>query len=123
MEADVWTHREGVARLSDDMAGYKVEARDGTVGIVDRVSYSGSCLFASAGHIRKHRYAIPAGAVERIAPENRSVSLAVTKEDVEKSPPCDGPGGFDDECERKTGTYYADLLARRDAEVSPARGN
>lgn len=100
------------------MAGYEVDAQDGRVGVVDRVSYSGNCLFISTGHIRKHRHPIPAGAVERIDTARRSIFLSVTKDDVDKSPPYDWHRGFDDDCERKTETYYATLLSSERGEAS-----
>lgn len=99
------------------MGGYNVVARDGAIGIVDRVSYTGNCLFLSAGRIRKHRYVIPAAVVARIDTERKSISLDVTKDEIEQSPPYDSHRGFDDACERKTGIYYRELLAKRNAEA------
>ena len=115
METDVWTAREGVGRLTDDMAGYMVQARDGTLGQVDRVSYSGNCLFVSAGRFIKHRYLIPAGAIERVDGDNKSLFVAVTKEQVEKAPAYEMHRGLDEECERQTTAYYSDLLALQTA--------
>ena len=118
MHADVWRPRDGVARLADEMAGYDVETRDEAIGTVDRVSYSGTCLFVSAGRIKKHRYVIPAGAVEQIDPNDKRILVAVTKEAVEMSPRYDYHRGFDDEFERKTGANYSDLLRRLGGDVS-----
>jgi hypothetical protein len=118
VHADVWRPRDGVARLADEMAGYDVETRDGEIGTVDRVSYSGNCLYVSAGRIKKHRYVIPAGAVAQIDPNGKLIQLTVTKEQVETSPRYDSHRGFDDEFERKTGAYYNDLLRRLGGERS-----
>ena len=116
MTADIWATRTGLDRLSDEMAGYHVEARDGAIGVVDRVSYSGSCLYLSVGRFRKRRYVIPAGALARIDPERNSILLDVTKEEIEQAPPYDAHRGFDDDHERATGRYYGELLAKRDSE-------
>ena len=115
MQADIWAAREGVARLADNMVGYKVETGDGKIGKVERVSYTGNCVYVSTRGIRKRKYVIPAGAVERIDDDRRSVVVAVTTEDVEKSPPYDQQRGLDEESELKTAAYYSALLARRDA--------
>lgn len=115
MQIDVWTAREGVGRLTDDMAGYMVQTRDGTLGQVDRVSYSGNCLYVSAGRFIKHRYLIPAGAIERVDSANDSLFVAATTEQVEKAPAYDTHRGLDEECERQTAAYYSDLLTRQAA--------
>lgn len=115
MQIDIWAAREGVARPADNMVGYDVETRDGKIGKVDRVSYAGTCVYVSAGGIRKRRYVIPAGAVERIDDDRRSVVVAVTTDDVEKSPRYDQQRGLDEESESKTAAYYSALLLRRDA--------
>ena len=115
MQTDVWKAREGVGRLTDDMAGYMVQTRDGTLGQVECVSYSGNCLYVSAGRLIKHRYLIPAGAVERVDSDNESLFVAVTKEQVEKAPAYDMHRGLDEACERQTTAYYSDLLAQQPA--------
>lgn len=113
LETDVWRAGEQVGRLTDDMAGYKVETQDGALGHVDRVSYSGDCLFVSTGRLVRHRYLIPAGVVERVDREKGSLVIAVTREQVEQAPAYDGKRGLDDEYERQIGSYYRDLLATR----------
>ena len=113
MQADVWTTRDSVRRLTDDMAGYDVEGDDGTIGKVDRVAYSGNYVYVSTGRFMKHRYVIPAGAVERIDRDGRSLVVAATREEVEGSPVYDYRRGMDDESERNIGHYYSDLLGKR----------
>lgn len=111
MQAEIWTTREGVPRLTDNMAGYNVETRDGRFGTVDRVSYAGDRLFVSTGRVKKRRYVIPVGAVERIDNDSRSILVAVTTQEIEQSPRNDLQRGFDEEMERKTAEYYAPLLS------------
>lgn len=106
---DVWKAVERVGRLTDDMAGYTAEAEDGTLGHVDRVSYSGNCLFVSTGRFIHHRYLIPAGVVERVDRENRSLVVAATKEEVENAPAYDRERGLDEQSQREIGAYYSGL--------------
>ena len=113
METDVWRAVEQVGRLTDDMAGYTAEAEDGTLGHVDRVSYSGNCLFVSTGRFIRQRYLIPAGVVERVDRGSRSLVVAATTEEVENAPAYNRERGLDEECERQIGGYYSGLLARR----------
>ena len=115
MQADIWDAREGVARLADNMAGYKVVTRDGRLGKVDRVSYAGNCLYLSAGGIRKRRYVIPAGAVERIDTDNRSIVVAATADEIEKAPRYDQRRGLDEQSELETAAYYRAVTARHAA--------
>ena len=110
---DVWKAVEQVGRLTDDMAGYTAEAEDGTLGHVDRVSYSGNCLFVSTGRLIRHQYLIPAGVVDRIDRQSRTLVVAVTREEVENAPAYDRERGLDEQSERQIGAYYSGLLARR----------
>lgn len=113
MNAEVWQTRDDIPRLADELAGYHVESRDGSIGTVDRVSYSGNCFFVSAGRIRKHRTVIPAGAVERVDRDSRVIYVGVTNEELELAPAYDFNRGFDDEFERHAGAYYSGLLRRQ----------
>ena len=80
------------------------------------------CTLATAHSARsialrfiKHRYLIPAGAVERIDGDNESLFVAATKEQVEKAPAYDTHRGPNEECERQTTAYYSNLLAQQTA--------
>ena len=113
MQTEVWTAREGVSALADEMVGYDVDGRDGRIGKVERVSYEGTCVFVSTGRLLSKKYVIPAGSVERIDTESKTVVVDLSKEEVENSPEYDANVGFDDDCEANTGAYYSDLLAKR----------
>jgi hypothetical protein len=113
MDQDVWTSREGVASLADEMVGFTVEGRDGSIGKVDHVSFGGTCVVVSTGRILGHKYVIPASAVEQIDLDTETVVVDLTKDDVESSPEYDEAIGLDDDCEARVGDHYRDLAARR----------
>ncbi len=112
MQADVWTSREGVT-LGDELVGYDVEGRDGKVGKAERVTYTKSCVIVSTSRLFGKRYVIPASSVERVDTEDQTIFVDLSKEEVENSPEYDDHLGFDEDCQGKTGRYYAEVLARR----------
>ncbi len=113
MQTGVWTSREGVSALGDEMVGYEVEGRDGQLGKVERVTYERTCVIVSTGRVFGKKYVIPASSVERIDTESETIVVDLSKEEVENSPEYDDAVGFDDDCEANTGAYYSDLLAKR----------
>ncbi len=113
MDQDVWTSREGVAALVDDMVGFTVEGRDGSIGKVDHVSFGGTCVVVSTGRILGHKYVIPASSVERVDLDTESIVVGLSKDEVESSPEYDPEVGLDDDCEARVGEHYRDLAARR----------
>jgi hypothetical protein len=111
--ADFWTAREGVT-LGDELVGYDVEGRGGRIGKVDHVTYERTCVVVSTSRLfGGKQYVIPANSLERVDMEGRTIFVDLSKDEVENSPEYDDHLGFDEDCEAKTGTYYADVLARR----------
>ena len=110
---DVWTTREGVSRLSDEMVGWKVEGRDETIGKVDHVNYEGTCVIVSTGRILGKKYVVPAWTIHTVDADNETLTADVTKDEVEGSPEYDDTAGFDEACEAKVGAYYEDLASAR----------
>lgn len=115
MDQDVWTSREGVATLGDEMVGFTVEGRDGSIGKVDHVSFGGRCFVVSTGRILGHKYVIPASSVAQIDLDTETVVVDLTKDEVESSPEYDESTGLDDDCEARVGSHYRDLATRRTA--------
>jgi hypothetical protein len=113
MEQDVWTSREGVGALSDEVKGYDVEGRDGSVGKVDHVSYTGSCVIVSTGRILGKKFVIPASTIERVDHDSKTILVDLTQEEIEGSPEYDDQIGFDEDCERRVGAYYREVPTRR----------
>ncbi len=116
MQQDVWSSREGVVPLADDMVGFTVEGRDGeSIGKVEHVSYAGTCIIVSTGRILGHKYVVPASWVERVDPGDKAIFVDLTKDEVESSPEYDSGVGFDDDCEATVGDHYRELASRRTA--------
>ncbi len=112
VQTDFWTSREGVM-LGDELVGYDVEGRDGRIGKVDHVTYEKTCVVVSTSRLFGKQYVIPANSLERVDTEGRTIFVDLSKDEVENSPEYDDHLGFDEDCEAKTGTYYADVLAKR----------
>jgi hypothetical protein len=112
LRADFWTAREGVT-LGDELVGYDVEGLDGKIGRVEHVTYEKTCVVVSTSRLFGKRYVIPANSLERVDTEGKTIVVDLFKEDVENSPEYDDNLGFDEDCEAKTGAYYADVLAKR----------
>ncbi len=112
-QVDVWTTRSDVTPLTEEMVGWTVQGRDGAIGKVDHVSYAGTCVIVSTGRFRGKKYVVPAWTIERTDPESGTLTVDLTKADVEGSPPYDEHLGFDDACESNVGAYYEDLVSSR----------
>ena len=113
MQTGVWTSREGVDLLGDEIVGFSVEGRDGTLGKVDHVTYEKTCVVISTSRLLGKQYVIPAGSVEQVDLDTQAIFVDLSKEEVESSPEYDTHLGFDEDCESKTGAYYADVLSKR----------
>ncbi len=113
MSQDIWTSREGVASLADEMVGFQVEGRDGSIGKIDHVSYGGTCLIVATGRILGHKYVVPASQIQEVDLDTETVIVDLTKDEIEASPEYDSSAGFDDDCEAKVGEYYTGLASRR----------
>jgi hypothetical protein len=107
---EVWTYRADVAlEPAVDLIGFKVEARDGSIGKVD-----GSTADAGKSHIVidtgpwifGRKVLLPARTVERIDLDARTVFVDRTKEEIENAPEFDPERGFDPVYQDELGRYY-----------------
>ena len=89
---DIWRYREGAAfegREATSVAGYGVEALDGSIGHVDEASdaVSGGFIVVDTGPwIFGKKVLLPAGTVERIDHDREKVFVARTKEQIKAAP-------------------------------------
>jgi hypothetical protein len=103
--ADLWTYRDTTATTTD-LAGYKVEALDGSIGSVDEATNEagGSYLVIDTGPwIFGKKVMLPAGIIDRVDSADETVYVNRTKDEIK-----DGPE-FDED--RYRDTQYRDELA------------
>jgi hypothetical protein len=104
----VWTYRE-TAGTQVDLTGYKVEARDGDIGKVDKSSNdvgSAYIVVDTGPWIFGKTVMIPAGIVREIDPDTQTVFVDRTKDEIKNSPKFD-EDSYDDPAYRDSlGSYY-----------------
>lgn len=96
-------------RRRADLAGYEVEALDGTVGSVDEASYETdqSWLVVDTGPwIFGRKVLLPAGTVQNINHLERTVYVDRTKDQIENSPGYDPEVFGKPEYRERVGRYY-----------------
>lgn len=112
------------AANSPDLAGYSVEASDGHIGDIDEVSFDigSGCIIVDTGFwIFGKKRMVPAGMIEKIDTESRTVSLSCTKADVKNAPDYDPDRAGDATHRLEVGDHYQGLQddpTRPEAEKS-----
>jgi hypothetical protein len=112
MNTELWTYRVGVVQMETmpDLSGYRVEARDGSIGKIDEATNDTglSWLVVDTGPwIFGRKVMIPAGTIERLDPDERKVFLSLTKDQIKSSPEFDQSRGTrDEEYRTRLGEYY-----------------
>ncbi|MER7621078.1 PRC-barrel domain containing protein [Streptomyces sp. NPDC126503] len=90
MGSDMWGYSGTSGHVpGTELIGYAVEATDGSIGKVDRHTedVGRSYLVVDTGPwILGHKVLLPAGLVERVDNEHRTVRVSCTKEWVRASP-------------------------------------
>lgn len=113
-----WMYRdEAMAQRGDlggapgdlDLAGYHVEALDGSIGSIDEASneVGASYLVVDTGPwIFGRKVLLPAGTVRRIDHEDRRVHVDRTKEQIKNSPEYDMDTFGKPDYRDRVGSYY-----------------
>ncbi len=81
-ERDMWTYRSTVS-TTQNLEGFDVEARDGSIGEIDEATSDVSRSFVvvdTGPWIFGRKVVLPAGTIERIDLENRKVVVGLTKD-------------------------------------------
>jgi len=89
-----------------DLAGFKVHASDGSIGTVMDASYAegdAHIIVDTGATILSKRVVLPAGVIERVDRDDRTVHVNATKDEIKAAPE------FDEE--RYRDTAYRDELA------------
>lgn len=100
MTNDVYSYRLDVFVAEPvDVTGFDVEATDGHIGKVDEATFDAgsSCLVVDTGFwIFGKRRMLPAGTVNRVDVDERTVHVALTKDQVKDAPDFDAERHADD---------------------------
>jgi hypothetical protein len=92
-----------------DLAGFKVEARDGNIGKVDEATHEagGSFIVVDTGPwIFGKKVMLPAGVVRDIDLDTESVLVDLTKDEIKNAPEFDEQRYRDQTYRTELGDYY-----------------
>ena len=108
---DIWSYRaeSGFGTETSDIAGYKVEATDGSIGKVDEATYDtgSSYIVVDTGPwIFGKKVLIPAGVVDRIDRDDEKVYVNRTKDQIKDAPEFDQASYREDDYRTQVGNYY-----------------
>ena len=105
---EIWTYRETVT-TPPDLAGYEVEAMDGSIGKVDEATneVGGSYIVVDTGPwIFGKKVLLPAGVVDRIDTEDEKIFVNRTKDEIKNAPEFDESRFSESNYRDEVGTYY-----------------
>jgi hypothetical protein len=98
-----------------DVTGYKVEARDGSIGKVDEATYEagGSFIVVDTGPwIFGKKVMLPAGVVRDIDLDSETVFVDRTKDEIKSAPEFDDKNYRSESYRNELGAYYGGLGRR-----------
>jgi hypothetical protein len=99
--------------VNDTLVGFTVVSGRDSVGKIDHVNYTGTCLSVETGGLfKKGRHLIPAGAIRSIDLDAEAVDIALSAEQVAEAPDYDERAGIDEECEKRVEQYFKGLPPR-----------
>jgi hypothetical protein len=108
MQPDIWAYRYDTWS-SSAIDGYDVHAIDGSIGSVDGATagVDPRCVVVHTGAwIFGKRVLLPVGVIEDVDDQQRSVRVALTKEQIKQAPELDETSLDDDETRSRLGEYY-----------------
>jgi hypothetical protein len=105
---EFWTFRVATPQ-NLDLSGYKVEARDGSIGKVDEATYEagGSFVVVDTGPwIFGKKVMLPAGLIREIDPDTETIFVDLTKDEIKNAPEFDEKRYREQGYRDELGTYY-----------------
>ena len=87
-----WTYRDELSSGQRDLVGYDVEATDGSIGKIDEVSEEAGAAYVvvdTGFWIFGKKRLVPAGVIERINVDSRTVHVGMTKDQIKSAPDFD----------------------------------
>jgi len=120
MRTDMWTYQDptlatmsrtgsDVSGATADLTGFQVEARDGGIGKIDEASYeagSASIVVDTGPWIFGKKRLLPAGVIETIDLDNRTVRVSCSKEQIKNAPDFDDVRRGDAAYREEIGSHY-----------------
>ncbi|MFE0590488.1 PRC-barrel domain containing protein [Micromonospora echinospora] len=110
---DPWRYRDEAGVTDADLTGYRVEATDGSIGKIDEASHdvNASYLVVDTGHwIFGRKVMLPAGTVNHVDHDVRTVFVDRTRDQVRAAPEYDETD-TDPAYRDRLGGYYDDTYA------------
>jgi hypothetical protein len=108
---DAWHFRDDVELGGADLAHFKVEATDGSIGKVDEASHEVNAAWVvveTGPWIFHKKVLIPAGTINHVDREERKVYVDRTKEQIKTAPHFDRDSYTDPTYRDKLAGYYRD---------------
>jgi hypothetical protein len=105
---DLWTYRDTTIGTTN-IAGYSVEALDGSIGKIDEASdeVGSSYIVVDTGPwIFGKKVLLPAGIIDRIDVQNETVYANRTKDEIKNAPEFDETTYREPTYREEVGTYY-----------------
>ena len=106
--SSMWDYRDSTWTDGYDLAGYDVEATDGSIGSVDQATNDASNAYVvvdTGFWIFGKKRLIPAGAISSIVHDDKKVQVAMTKDQIKAAPDYDADH-WDDDSRTQHGDYY-----------------
>ena len=85
----LWSFPDGLVGPDESVKGFRVEASDGAEGHVAWASYAPGesyVVVTLRHHLHEKHHVVPAGAVERIDADQRTVWLRLSRAEIEELP-------------------------------------
>ena len=120
MTDQTWTYRNESFNAGGDMVGYDVEATDGSIGKIDKLSdeASSSYVVVDTGFwIFGKKRLVPAGAISDVEHDRKVVRVQMTKEQIKSAPDFDS-----DKLDDAARTTHADYYRGEITGAAPERG-
>jgi hypothetical protein len=111
--SDIWDYRResGFDTDTSDIAGYSVEAIDGSIGKIDQATdeVGSSYIVVDTGPwIFGKKVMLPAGVVSRIDHDDEEVHVNRTKDQIKNAPELDEDTYTTDDYRDRVGSYYGE---------------
>jgi hypothetical protein len=106
--ADLWTYRDTTIDTAN-LAGYKVEAIDGSIGSIDEATneVGASYVVIDTGPwIFGKKVMLPAGIIDRVDSANETVFVNRSKDEIKDAPEFDESRYRDEQYRDELGGYY-----------------